>query len=104
MVFKLQQILDEKNKIHSVSFIMAAETNPRVNPATLLQSHIIKELDELILILSESRTQHDSVDYVYFRMEQLIFILMRAVFVNLINQGVVGFVINSWEDLKSNIL
>ena len=104
MVFKLQQILDENNNIHSVSFIMAARTNPRVDPATLLQSHIIKELDELILILSESRTQHDSVDYVYFRMEQLIFILMRAVFVNLINQGVVGFVINSWEDLKSNIL
>ena len=47
---------------------MAAETNPRVNPVTLPQSHIIKELDKLILILSESRTQHDGVDYVYFCM------------------------------------
>ena len=100
MVFKLQQILDEKNNIHSVSFIMAAETNPRVNPATLLQSHIIKELDELILMLSESRTQHDSVDYVYFRMEQLISILMRAVFMNFMNQGVLDLVINSWESLR----
>ena len=95
MVFKLQQILDEKNNTHSVPFIMAAETNPRVDPATLLQSHIIKELDELILMLSESRTQHDSVDYVYFRMEQLICILMRAVFMNLMNQGVLDLVINS---------
>ena len=100
MVFKLQQILDEKNNIHSVSFIMAAETNPRVDPATLLQSHIIKELDELILMLSESRTQHDSVDYVYFRMEQLISILMRAVFMNFMNQGVLDLVINSWESLR----
>ena len=56
MVFKLQQILDEKKNINSVSFIMAAETNTR-------QSHI-KKIDELILMLSESRTQHDSVDYV----------------------------------------
>ena len=47
MVFKLQQILDEKNNIHYVSFIMAAETNPRVARATLLQSHTIKELEEL---------------------------------------------------------
>ena len=27
IVFKLQQMLDEKNNIHSVSFIMAVETN-----------------------------------------------------------------------------
>ena len=103
MVFKLQQILDQKNNIHSVSFIMAAETNPRVDPATLLQSHIIKELDELILMLSESRTQYDSIGYVYFRMEQLISILMRAVFMNLFNQRVLDLVINSWENLKNII-
>ena len=54
-------------------------------------------------MLSESRTQHDSVDYVYFRMEQLISILMRAVFRNLINQGVLHLVINSWENLKNII-
>ena len=110
MVFKLLQILDEKNNIYSVSFIMAAETNPRVHPATLLESHIIKELDKLILILKErdklililssSRTRHDSVYYVYFRLEQLISILMRAVFMNLMNQGVLDLVINSWENLK----
>ena len=85
MVFKLQRILDEKNNIHSLSFTMAAETNPHVDAATLLQSHIIKELDELILMLGESRTQHDSVDYVYFRMEQVISILIRADFINLMD-------------------
>ena len=103
MVFKLQRILDEKNNIHSLSFTMAAETNPHVDAATLLQSHIIKELDELILMLGESRTQHDSVDYVYFRMEQVISILIRADFINLMDQGVLDLVINSWENLKNII-
>ena len=40
---------------------MAAETIQHVDAATLLQSHIIKEL-ELILILGESTTKHVSVD------------------------------------------
>ena len=56
-------IRQKKKQTHFLSFIMAAETNPRVDPATLLQLHIIRKLDEVILMLSESRTQHDSVDY-----------------------------------------
>ena len=52
-------------------------------------------------MLSESRTQHDGVDYVYFRMEQLISILMRAVFMNLSNQRVLDLAIKSWENLKN---
>ena len=103
MVFKLQQILDEKNNIHSLPFTMAAETNPHVDPATLLQSDIIKELDELILMLGESRTQHGSVGHVYFRMEQVIFILMRADVINLMDQEVLDLAINSWENLKNII-
>ena len=83
---------------------MAAETNQGVDPATLLQSHIIKELDEHILMLSESRTHHDSVDYVNFHMGQRISILMRADFMNLMEQGVPDLVINSTRGRISKIL
>ena len=55
------------------------------------------------LMLSESRTQHDIVDNVYFRIEQLISILMRAEFMKLIDQGVLDLVINLWENLKNII-
>lgn len=58
------------NNIHSLSFVMAAETIPHVDAATLQQSHIIKEL-ELILILVESTTKHVSVDYIYFAWNSL---------------------------------
>ena len=83
---------------------MAAETNQGVDPATLLQAHIIKELDEHILMLSESRTQQDSVDYVNFLMEQRISILMRADFMNLMEQGVLDLMINSTRGRISKIL
>ena len=82
---------------------MAAETNQGVDPATLLQAHIIKELDEHILMLSESRTQQDSVDYVNFLMEQRISILMRADFMNLMEQGGLDLVINSTRGRISKI-
>lgn len=73
---------------------MTAKTNPRVDPVALLQSHVIKELDELILMVSESSSQHDGVDSVYSRIEQLIFNLMRANFMNFIYQGVLELVLD----------
>ena len=54
-------------------------------------------------MLSESRTQDDSVAYVYFYMEQLISILMRADFMNLMDQRVLYFVINSWQNVENII-
>ena len=97
-------IRQKKKQTHFLSFIMAAETNPRVDPATLLQLHIIRKLDEVILMLSESRTQHDSVDYVYFLMEQLISISMREDFINLMEKGVLDLLINPTGGRISKIL
>ena len=54
-------------------------------------------------MLSGSKTQHGSVDYAYFRMEQLISILMRADSMNLMDQGVLDHVINLWGTLKNVI-
>ena len=97
-------IRQKKKQTHFLSFIMAAETNPRVDPATLLQLHIIRKLDEVILMLSESRTQHDSVDYVFFLMEQLISISMREDFINLMEMGVLDLLINPTGGRISKIL
>ena len=97
-------IRQKKKQTHFLSFIMAAETNPRVDPATLLQLHIIRKLDEVILMLSESRTQHDSVDYVFFLMEPLISISMREDFINLMEKGVLDLLINPTGGRISKIL
>ena len=75
-------------------------TDPRVNPVVLFQSYAIKHIDELLRHLSDSRNSQETLDYVVYRMEQFISVLMEASFMNYLDPTVVDLHVSAWRCLN----
>ena len=70
-------------------------TDPRVNPVLLFQSYAIKHIDELLRRLSDSRNGQETLNYIVYRMEQFISVLMEASFMNYLDTTVVDLLVSA---------
>ena len=77
-----------------------AAADPRVSPSDLFQSYVLKNIDELIKILSENASNQERLDYAAFRMEHFISIVLQGNFMGYVDHSVTDLLVSVWNYLE----